>query len=397
MNLGPTAGSVMTRLSASRLARFCITGGIGFLVDAAVLTWLVNGQGWHPYAARAISFALAVTATWQLNRHWVFERTADIRAEYLRYLSVQVVGAAINLGTYVIVIELAPRLAGIPSIPLAIGAGLALLFNFLASRSFVFESGNGQGHSPAANRPTSGYSGRENLEAMKHAERYNRFLEQLIRRHWKGGRGIDFGAGAGTFAIPLARSGLDVTCLEPDEELRRTLAEAGLPAHAQLESVPAMSADFIYSLNVLEHIEDDAGMLAMLAERLKPGGKLLLYVPAFAVLFSAMDVKVGHFRRYRKAGLRAQVEKAGLRVERAEYVDSLGFFATLLFKCVGDRSGVVSPGSVRLYDRLVFPLSRLADILLHPWLGKNLLVVATRSQRTGVPLPRELRDPGSQA
>ena len=365
------------------LARFCIAGGIGFLVDAGVLTALVNGLGWHHYAARAVSFGLAVTVTWQLNRRWVFERTADARSEYLRYLSVQVVGAAINLGTYVVAIEMAPQLATVPAIPLAIGAALALLFNFVASRAFVFDTSNRQPRMPAADPPTSGYSGRENLEAMKHAERYNRFLEETIKRHWKGGRGLDFGAGAGTFAIPLARSGFDVTCVEPDEELRRTLEAAGLPAHARLESVPAASVDFVYSLNVLEHIEDDAGMLPVLAERLKPGGELLLYVPAFGLLFSAMDVKVGHFRRYRKTTLRALVEASGLRVERAEYVDSLGFFATLLFKWFGNRSGVVSPGSVRLYDRFAFPLSRLVDVLLHPWLGKNLLVLAARAPASG--------------
>lgn len=123
-----------------RFPGFVLVGAIGFLVDAGILTALVTGFGVGHYGARAISFTAAVTATWYMNRRWVFETIAAHRSsrEYTSYLVVQVIGAVINLSVYVAVIELVPKLARTPVIPLALGAAIALLFNFSASSRFVF-------------------------------------------------------------------------------------------------------------------------------------------------------------------------------------------------------------------------------------------------------------------
>jgi len=222
------------------------------------------------------------------------------------------------------------------------------------------------------------YSGRDNLEAMKQATRYNRFLLDLIRGNATGARVLDHGAGAGTFAIPINQGELSVLCMEPDEQLRQALVAAGLDAVASLEDVPDSSVDYVYTLNVLEHIQDDQDAIANLFRCLKPGGRLLVYVPAFQLLYSSMDDHVGHFRRYRRGTLVTSLRQAGFEVDRARYVDSLGFFATLVYKLIGNRSGTVSPGSVAFYDSLIFPLSRLLDVLSFGAFGKNLLVLTTK-------------------
>ena len=62
------------------------------------------------------------------------------------------------------------------------------------------------------------YTGIENLEVMREAENYNRYLQSLVARHAGDARRvIDFGAGSGTFAIPCAAAGFDVTAVEPDD------------------------------------------------------------------------------------------------------------------------------------------------------------------------------------
>jgi SAM-dependent methyltransferase len=222
------------------------------------------------------------------------------------------------------------------------------------------------------------YGGRDNLEAMKKATRYNDFLINLIRKYCVGNRVLDHGAGAGTFSTPIAAGGMQVLCMEPDSGLRGELAQSGLEVAASLEEIPEYSVDYAYTLNVLEHIKDDQEAILELYRCLMPGGRLLVYVPAFQVLYSQMDTHVGHFRRYRRKPLKRLLQDTGFNVSAAYYVDSLGYLATLAYKLVGDRSGSVSPGSVAFYDSIIFPLSRIIDFLSIGSFGKNLTIVATK-------------------
>jgi SAM-dependent methyltransferase len=231
----------------------------------------------------------------------------------------------------------------------------------------------------SAPQSDQGYTGVENLEVMQDAVNYNRFLLDTVQRHApRSGRVLDFGAGAGQFAVPMAQLGFDVTALEPDERLRARIASAGVRAVSGPDDLPDGSLEYVYTLNVLEHIEDDVGALRRLHAKLAPRGLLLIYVPAFPLLYTSMDAKVGHVRRYTRGTLMTAVRGAGFQVERAVYVDSLGFLATLAFKVVGDRSGEINPRALKLYDRAVFPLSRIIDRAAQRCLGKNLLLIGRR-------------------
>ena len=72
-------------------------------------------------------------------------------------------------------------------------------------------------------------------------------------------------------------------------------------------------------LDVLEHIEDDAGFLIKLNHRLKSNGRLLLTVPAFNILWSSEDDYAGHFRRYKLQEIISLTENAGFKVLYASY------------------------------------------------------------------------------
>jgi SAM-dependent methyltransferase len=223
------------------------------------------------------------------------------------------------------------------------------------------------------------YTGIDNLEVMQEAVNYNRYLLDLVRRHAPArARVLDFGAGGGQFAAPLSERGMNITALEPDPSLQRRLRASGLPAVSSLDEIPDASLDYVYTLNVLEHIEDDIGALRGLHSRLTASGRLLIYVPAFPVLYTSMDAKVGHVRRYTRKSLTDSVRAAGFRIDRVAYADSIGFFATLAFKLVGNRDGDVSIGALKLYDRAIFPLSRALDLLARRWFGKNLLMICTK-------------------
>jgi SAM-dependent methyltransferase len=218
-----------------------------------------------------------------------------------------------------------------------------------------------------------------NLEVMAEAHRYNAFLVDAVRRAAGGARRIlDFGAGSGVFASELRALGYDVTCIEPEPRLRHRLADAGFDVRADLDSIPDESMEFVYTLNVLEHIPDDGRATAALARILVPGGTLFVYVPAFMILYTSMDRKVGHLRRYRAREVCALVERAGLTLMRSEYVDALGAGATLLYRWVGPKDGGINRRALRIYDTYLFTVSRLIDRVTRRIMGKNLLVVASK-------------------
>lgn len=125
----------------AELARFAVVGAVGFAVDAAVLQLLVSVASWSPFAARAVSFPVALACTFTLNSLWTFKglRLPLARA-YGAYGAIQVVGALINLLVFSACVLLAPPLYERPVIALGIGAAVSLLFNFYATRSVVFRA-----------------------------------------------------------------------------------------------------------------------------------------------------------------------------------------------------------------------------------------------------------------
>jgi SAM-dependent methyltransferase len=224
------------------------------------------------------------------------------------------------------------------------------------------------------------FEARDLIEVMEEAVNYNRFLLDAVASWASGARRVlDFGAGNGRFALGLRERGFEVQVVEPDPMLRQGIASQGIVAYESLEALGQQRFDGIYTINVLEHIEDEGAVLGAFREQLEPGGRLLVYVPAFGVLFSANDERVGHLRRYRKSTLLPALRAAGFAVERASYVDSIGFAAGLGYRFFGSRDGGVHPAAVQLYDTAFFPLSRGLDRVLGSFVGKNLLVRATRS------------------
>lgn len=223
------------------------------------------------------------------------------------------------------------------------------------------------------------YSGTDNLEVMAEAANYNEFLLNLIYRDINDGSEVlDFGAGIGTFANKLRDLNCCVACVEPDPEQFQILKNNNFSVYRDLQDVRSGSLDFIYSLNVLEHIDDDLAALRGLYEKLKPDGKALIYVPALQFLYSSMDQKVGHYRRYSLRKLVELAKEAGFSVKRAQYVDSLGVLATLLYKIAGGKDGSINIHALRIYDQFVFPVSRFFDHIFGKVAGKNVYIVVEK-------------------
>lgn len=211
---------------------------------------------------------------------------------------------------------------------------------------------------------------------MQEASNYNDYLIYLIEEHSNKKQLIlDFGAGIGTYAKTLKKNGYKIVCLEPDTNQCKVIESNDIEVYKSLEDIEDNSLDFIYSLNVLEHIEDDLLIIKKLKDKLKQDGELFLYLPAFELLYSSMDKKVGHFRRYNFKMLESLAKNADLKVYKKSYVDSLGFFITLLYKVIGNKEGNIDKKSLIIYDRVIFPISKLFDKVFNQFFGKNVYMV----------------------
>lgn len=223
------------------------------------------------------------------------------------------------------------------------------------------------------------YSGIDNLEVMRLAHNYNAFLINQVRKAARGAQtALDFGAGLGAFAIKVRDAGLQVDTVETDPDLKAELVAHGFEVFSSTAGLDGEKYDFIYSLNVLEHIEDDFDVFLELSRISMVGGSVYIYVPALKILWSSMDDKVKHFRRYTRGELEGKMRRAGFVIERSRYCDAIGFFATLAFKLVGSRGGDLNPIAIKIFDGFLFPLNRILDVICGPFFGKNVYVVARK-------------------
>jgi SAM-dependent methyltransferase len=220
------------------------------------------------------------------------------------------------------------------------------------------------------------------LRDIAEARNYNDWLFERARPYL-GRRALDAGAGIGTFVERAARAGTSVVALEPDPDFVARLRDRFVGVQnvqviqGNVESLPAHLGEFdsIICFNVLEHVPDDEAAAQAFRERLAPGGRLLLLVPAHERLYGGFDRSVGHERRYERDRLRRLLESAGFELDELRYVNPVAALGWYLSVRRG-RSGAWPSRSFRLFDRII-PLVRPLDALRLPF-GLSLWAVARR-------------------
>lgn len=159
----------------------------------------------------------------------------------------------------------------------------------------------------------------------------------------------------------------------------------GLVERGDICSMPFAdeSFDLVLATDVIEHVEDDGRALREIARVLKPGGVVLLTVPAFAMLWGLQDRVSRHKRRYRLGQLVEKVEIAGLHVSRAYYFNYLLFLPILLARRVIDALGIAlqSESQVNnpLIDRVlsaIFAWDIRSAPVIRPPFGVSILMLA---------------------
>jgi SAM-dependent methyltransferase len=226
-------------------------------------------------------------------------------------------------------------------------------------------------------RSASKYPGGE-LELFRDAVNWKRYWAALIRPDI-GHRVLEVGAGIGGSTAFLRRGDeARWVCLEPDRSLADRL-RAALPDNCELhcgtltELQQSDLFDTILYIDVLEHIEDDAGELRRAAARLLPQGRIIVLAPAWPLLHSAFDAAVGHHRRYTRPMLNVLTPPA-TRMIRAIYADSVGLLTSLANRLLL-RESLPSARQIRIWDRVMVPASRFLDVFLGRTLGKTVIAI----------------------
>lgn len=171
-------------------------------------------------------------------------------------------------------------------------------------------------------------------------------LAEVIRRIAKppaDGRILEIGCGTGHNFAMLGAFGT-VDGLEVDDAARKIASERlGRPVGSarlpDLDGIAESAYDLIALLDVLEHVEDDLAALASIRTRLKPGGRILVTVPANRWMWSAHDTVHHHFRRYNGSDLRHVIDAAGLKADLFTHFNTLLFPLAAAFRVLGKITG----------------------------------------------------------
>lgn len=161
-----------------------------------------------------------------------------------------------------------------------------------------------------------------------------------VSRDWPPGRFVEMGAGTGHMTHIFLKRGFDGAChdlgADSRQMMRENLADAGerIAVVEDLTQLSPASFDYLLAFEVLEHIGNDLEVFRGWVRYLKPGGRVLVSVPAHMSKYGRSDEIVGHVRRYEKAALRDLLEQAGVKdVNIVNY----GFPITELTRRISNR------------------------------------------------------------
>ena len=231
----------------------------------------------------------------------------------------------------------------------------------------------------------SEYKG-EDLEVLVDLPNYYDWIVDTFRM-WIEGHTIEIGGGIGTFSKRIVENVERLDILEPSFHLADKFPQSLInnlkvsfffeTLDQRLPKISKETYDTIVMVNVLEHIENDFSAVINLRRILKQRGHLLLFVPALEFLFSKIDAKHGHFRRYHLGSLTKMLEDVGFQILLKRYFDLAGVFPWWLINKVGKRTNF-DPRMMNIYDRYFIPVTRFIEKRISPPFGKNIIIVAEK-------------------
>ncbi len=148
---------------------------------------------------------------------------------------------------------------------------------------------------------------------------------KFLQKNNKDTNYADLGAGDQFFTTKLKTiTGQKIYAVDTAYPEQQSIAD-GIISLSDITHLEDASVDYFVVMDLLEHIENDEYFLNLIADKLKPGGHILITVPAMQLIFSSHDVFLKHYRRYNKKQLKEKISRYFI-VEKSFY-----FYSSLLF------------------------------------------------------------------
>ena len=233
--------------------------------------------------------------------------------------------------------------------------------------------------------------GLETLQTIAEADRFNRWMFETVRKYIIPGTVLEIGSGIGNISSQFLEEGYQITLSDIRENycefLRKNFGEEKHLqevvkldlVHEDFESEYANllgSFDNLYALNVIEHIEDDVLALANCKKLLKPGGRIIILVPAYQSLYNQFDKNLYHFRRYTRKTMSAVFRKNHFDILKAFHFNFMGILGWYVSGQILKKETIPS-GQMGLYNMLV-PIFRIIDKCVFNQIGLSVIVVGDK-------------------
>jgi 2-polyprenyl-3-methyl-5-hydroxy-6-metoxy-1,4-benzoquinol methylase len=224
------------------------------------------------------------------------------------------------------------------------------------------------------------------LEAISAAPRFNKWMYQTISKNLSG-RILEIGSGIGNISNQFVEDGRSIFLTDIRENycayLQRKLGPASpVLGVAQMDIVdPDFESSFaehlgtfdsIFALNVVEHIKDDQLAITNCRKLLKPGGRMVILVPAYQGLFNEFDKALEHYRRYNRNSLESLFQTAEMEITRSQYFNLIGIAGWFVSGSLLKKQ-VIPTGQMKLYNALV-PVFRVIDKVIMNSAGLSVIV-----------------------
>lgn len=269
---------------------------------------------------------------------------------------------------------------------------------------YFIENGNSEGHintevsetatqtpQPEITQPfEDDVVGRETLQVISEADAFNAWMYGQIKPYIKG-RVVEIGSGIGNISQFLIGENFHTLLSDFNPLYLNVLNEK---FGSQINFLGAQKIDLVHpsfdeeyasligtfdtlvTLNVVEHINEDYIAIQNCKKLLTDKGHLIVLVPSYSFLYSKMDEKLGHYRRYTRTKLIKLFERAEMTIVHSQYFNFAGIFAWLISAKLL-RKDQIGSSNMKLFNQFV-PLFKVADRLMGKSLGLSTIVVGQK-------------------